>query len=376
MLSRESGTGTNKGKGVAGIADTLLGEELFWCQHQSWLEQCGYMLRQRYHPDWTPSWWGTRKNWTNCEDGVTSRTPTLDVMDATQISDGQFVVLKKTSKSRNPSETDILHWFSSGSAANDPRNHVVPILQVLDVPHEEDLIIIVMPLLRKYDNPWFDTVGEALECIRQLFEGLQFMHQNNIAHRDLARPSIMMDASGMYPEGFHPRDIGMSRDYTHYAKPYTRTQRPPKYYFIGFGSAKRYPTATAHEPVLDSPIWGFDKTVPEFRKVPPSPCDPFATDVYYLGNVLKEDFQVTKLGFEFMDRLIEDMTHENPRKRPTMDQVVQRFDELRMEIRDSKLRSRVVGRYDDAIVGLLLSVPHWTRRVEAIVRGVPPSPVL
>jgi hypothetical protein len=102
----------------------------------------------------------------------------------------------------------------------------------------------------------------------------------------------MMDASGLYPDGYHPRDIDMSRDYTHYARSYTRTQRPPKYFFVCFGRAKSYP---ALGDALDAPIWGFDKSVPEFVASPGSPCDPFATDIYYLGNALREDFLMVSL---------------------------------------------------------------------------------
>jgi hypothetical protein len=41
---------------------------------------------------------------------------------------------------------------------------------VLPVPDEEDMAIIVMPLLRDYTYPPFGTFGEAVECVRQLFE--------------------------------------------------------------------------------------------------------------------------------------------------------------------------------------------------------------
>jgi hypothetical protein len=98
-----------------------------------------------------------------------------------------------------------------------------------------------------------------------------------------------MDASELYPEGYHPRDIDRSRDYTRRAKHYTRTEKPPKYYLTCFGKATHY---SEDGPVFDLPTWGFDKSVPEFCVVPPRPCNPFATDVYYLGNMLKEHFQV------------------------------------------------------------------------------------
>jgi hypothetical protein len=50
-------------------------------------------------------------------------------------------------------------------------NHCVPILDVLAVPDEER-DIIVMPLLRRYSNPPFETFGEVVDCLRQLFEVL------------------------------------------------------------------------------------------------------------------------------------------------------------------------------------------------------------
>jgi hypothetical protein len=49
-------------------------------------------------------------------------------------------------------------------------NHCVPVYDVLPVPDEEDRVIIVMPLLQEYLRPPFRTIGEAVECFRQLFE--------------------------------------------------------------------------------------------------------------------------------------------------------------------------------------------------------------
>lgn len=51
--------------------------EAFWAKHQKWFEDCGYMLRPRYMPGWTPSWLATDKHgkvvekdsWLSCEDG-------------------------------------------------------------------------------------------------------------------------------------------------------------------------------------------------------------------------------------------------------------------------------------------------------------------
>jgi hypothetical protein len=44
--------------------------EVFWRDHQPWLLDQGYTLRQRYHPDWKPSWEGTKKDPDDCEDSL------------------------------------------------------------------------------------------------------------------------------------------------------------------------------------------------------------------------------------------------------------------------------------------------------------------
>jgi hypothetical protein len=91
-------------------------------------------------------------------------------MDAIRISDNTAVCLKTVSSSKHPSEVEIGQYFSSDPISKDPQNHCVPILEVLSVPDDTDMSIIVMPLLREFQNPRFDTFGEAIECIRQYLE--------------------------------------------------------------------------------------------------------------------------------------------------------------------------------------------------------------
>jgi hypothetical protein len=51
-----------------------LGEnEKWWAERQKALEQVGYMLRPRYHPDRKPSWAGTNKFYLDFEDGQPER---------------------------------------------------------------------------------------------------------------------------------------------------------------------------------------------------------------------------------------------------------------------------------------------------------------
>ena len=54
------------------LSGGYLTREFFWRDHYTWLQEQGYTLRPRYHPDWTPSWTGTKKDSDYCEDGQIS----------------------------------------------------------------------------------------------------------------------------------------------------------------------------------------------------------------------------------------------------------------------------------------------------------------
>ena len=90
-------------------------------------------------------------------------------MDATRLSDGETVILKRVLRTRDPYEQDITSFLSSEPAKSHPRNHSVVLLETFDVP-ETDITILVMPFLMTFRNPEFETVGEVLECFRQVFE--------------------------------------------------------------------------------------------------------------------------------------------------------------------------------------------------------------
>ncbi|KAJ7502449.1 kinase-like domain-containing protein [Mycena galericulata] len=358
--------------------------EIFWRNHQPWLKECGYMLRPRYRPDWVRSWQGTDKLPRRCEDGPPHQL--MIVIDAVRIRDDMDVCLKRIDVDLHPMEQELGTFLSSRSVANHPRNHCVPLLETLQVPDDEKKIILVMPLLRKFTEPRFDTIGEAVDFFGQVFEGLKFMHDHNVAHRDCNGNNIMMDGSKMYPEGYHPRHPKLKRDfYSGKAKFYTRTQQPPKYYIIDFGISRRYQT---RDPPLEMPILGGDKTVPEFRfsedGAPPKPCDPFPTDVYYLGNMIRYNFTEGAAvyryrnqlhGFEFMKPLVDDMCANDPEKRPTIDEVIERFAAIRNGLSSWKLRSRVI-KASHVPLYHFRSVKYWYRRVGYVLKRTPAIPVL
>ena len=95
---------------------------------------------------------------------------TGSILDATRISDGEMVILKRVTISVHPFEREIAEYFSSKELKMNPRNHCVPIYAVLEPPGDPDDILLVMPLLRLFYNPPLYTVGELVDFLTQIFE--------------------------------------------------------------------------------------------------------------------------------------------------------------------------------------------------------------
>lgn len=81
-----------------------------------------------------------------------------------------MVMLKRISHDEHPYEKEISLYFSAEPFASHPRNHCVPIYDVLDIPEDEEHFILVLPFLREYDDPRIKSIGEAVEFFRQVFE--------------------------------------------------------------------------------------------------------------------------------------------------------------------------------------------------------------
>jgi len=329
------------------------------------------MLRSRYKPDWKPSWESTKKPWVLAEDSLGILFP--GIMDGVRISDSKMVTIKKISKSTHPFEAEMARFVSSPPLSNDPHNHCVPLYDVLQCPDDEDIQLLAMPLLREYNDPRMHSIGEAIDFFHQVFEGLQFMHSHHVAHRDCMSLNIMLDPSSMYPNMYHPYASLRTRDYNGTAKYYNRTERPSKYFFIDFGLARRYDPEEG--PPRELPIHGGDRTVPEFEGTGyDEPYDPFPTDVYYLGNLIRQDFVQKYHGMKFMETLIADMTQKDPTKRPTMDVVVERFAEIRRDMSSWKLRARLARKRDNAAKWMFFGFVHIFRTASYVVRRLPPVP--
>jgi serine/threonine protein kinase len=153
-------------------------------------------------------------------------------MDATRRRDGKQVMLKKVLPDEGPHELTITQSFSSRQIARDPCNHCVPLLDILEMPQNGQKLL-VMPFLRPFNNPSFQTFGEFVAFFTQICEvgffqhpslrinsdgaldqGLQFMHQRNIAHR-----FAWTLPDGMHHDVFDARSIQGLHSKQHYVRP-------------------------------------------------------------------------------------------------------------------------------------------------------------
>lgn len=89
-------------------------------------------------------------------------------LDATRISDGRPVVLKRQLLREGPHELQINRLFSTEPLASNPRNHCARLLDVIQLPGDPP--ILVHPLLRRYYDPPIRTFGEFVTFFAQICE--------------------------------------------------------------------------------------------------------------------------------------------------------------------------------------------------------------
>ncbi|KAE9405942.1 hypothetical protein BT96DRAFT_811501 [Gymnopus androsaceus JB14] len=351
--------------------------EEWWAGHFVFLKERGYMMRPRYRPDWKPSYTlDYSDRYLDFEDGQKSVHPY--VMDAVRLSDSRVVAMKHVSRLPIVKiyllavKPLVATLFSNDEHNSNEHNHCIRILEVLPVPGNDEEKILIMPWMRKVEDPKFRTIGEVLQFFKEMIEGIHYMHRNNVAHRDCSINNMAVDAGLMYPNGYHP--IATKKNYNWHGKARhnSRTRYPPKYYLIDFEYSQIYEPAQPRplEEALKS--GGYD--APE--GLAGTPCDPFATDVFILGNMMKTSFIRCEFlgdrepniphpkiyGLDFLRPLVNDMVADDPSKRPTMDEVVPRFHDAIKRLPWWKLRSRAVSEDEFVVFKPYRALDHllWT----------------
>ncbi|KAJ6463418.1 kinase-like domain-containing protein [Mycena sanguinolenta] len=305
--------------------------ERFWVSMQPFLFAQGYQLRPRYHPDWIPSWTtGSQRH--DREDRAGDC-----VLDAIRIGDGKKVVLKRVET--NSPEIGFIKSLNCPSVRDDPRNRTIPLLDIIGPAPDTSWAFLVMPYCREFNYPPFHCRSEFVEAMTQFLEGLQFMHENNIVHGDIAPQNMVMDESRVVPRS------------SHFAEPHTHTGLdnqlffwknrctvgPVAYYYIDFGLSLHYPGGK-DTALITGKLRNFRGTIPELsQRVPYNPC---MVDICQLGLTIAKLVD-TYPDLEDFRPLADAMTARNPMDRPSPQEALAHLRSVADTMTPSKLRAQI-----------------------------------
>jgi serine/threonine protein kinase len=288
------------------------------------------------------------------------------LVDATRISDDKLVYIKEVKTGDLESRIAL-----ALSNIDDPANHSVPVLDTFVDEVDASLSYLVMPFLRMPDDPPFGVVEEVIDFADQVLEGLAFMHSHGVAHRDTSLKNILMDATRMFPHGFHPvRDSFLPHDLSTPAPMIPRFNVGVKYYFVDYGISSYFPEGT--EPQLVLGLAGRDRDVPELSDE--VPYDPFKVDILTIGNVLRRELVAKYTNVGFFMPLIEAMMQSEPSRRPSAEHALQQWQTIRSRIhtfhRFWRLREPSEPLWSIPLVDFLYALVSIPRFARLLVRGL------
>lgn len=88
-------------------------------------------------------------------------------MNATRLRDGKPVTLIRILPEEKPYELDLTQYFSSPEVAGDPSNHCASVLEVIETPTAQ---VMVMPFFIEFNYPSFQSFGEVVAFVSQILE--------------------------------------------------------------------------------------------------------------------------------------------------------------------------------------------------------------
>ncbi|KAJ7512956.1 kinase-like domain-containing protein [Mycena galericulata] len=312
------------------MREWLYANEEFWVDSQPFLLAQGYQLRPRYQPDWVPSWTVKKNFYREYEDKLSVHKKR--VLDATRIHDGKKVILKRLETDGD--EIAIVKYLDS--VRTDPRNRTIPILDIFAMPNSP-WSFLVMPYCRRFDYPPFHCRNEFFEAMSQFLEGLQFMHEHNIVHFDIAPQNMMMDESRVIPKGSH---FSNPRTHTGFHNLFSWNNRctvgPVDYYYIDFGLSLYFPDGK--DDALYLATLRTFPTIPELSQT--VPYNPFPVDIFQLGLTMHQLID-TFPDLEDFRPVADDMTAQDPKARPTPADALAHLRRISTTIAPSKLIEQI-----------------------------------
>jgi len=210
-------------------------------------------------------------------------------------------------------------FLNSEPYRSDPRNHAV---HTEIVEHGTDAFLVTKKLYswqqKDSDLLRLSTVGDALELVRQILEGLAFFHANSIARVPMSPDNVRMDI------GLAPTDV-----------PLDRGEFPVRYYFMDLNTAGCFERiGGVWRDILrtddDDDELELAEVAEEDEELPLSPIeleyDPYVEDIYELGTMLETTFK--SLPGNPLRTLTASMTQREPSYRPSAESALESFEIL------------------------------------------------
>ncbi|KAJ7018970.1 kinase-like domain-containing protein [Mycena alexandri] len=290
--------------------------EQFWVDSYQFLLSRGYRLRPRYHTSWVPSWGNGSPIRQRSEDFFASYAP--HALDGRCLKDNRKVVLKRV----KGKELEILRHLDA--LRSDARNRTIPILDYIPFPGTE-WTFVVMPYGRPFNSPPFHCRDEFVDAMRQYIEGLQFIHEHNIVHFDVAPQNMLTEECRLIPRGSHwshpDSHSGHRGDFFSWKN--RCSLRPAlQYYYIDFGLSMHFPHRDSAR------MTGTLRTFPMIPELSLTvPYNPFYVDVFQLGLVMSRIIDVYPALEEFRP-VAASLTRDDPHTRATLEGALQQLNSV------------------------------------------------
>ncbi|KAH8107792.1 hypothetical protein BXZ70DRAFT_12319 [Cristinia sonorae] len=246
------------------------------------------------------------------------------------------VALKHLSRdlSSEAQEIHLMEYFNDISRRCERENHCVE-SRLLESTAPDQRIFLVMQRLQDFDEPPFITVGEVVDFVRQVLEGLFYIHRHRVVYGfPYKEKSIGMDAAPLY------KDSDMQQLNDQHLRPCTTRTRAPRkvqYYFRDLGMAYKLPDDTD-------------------AQYPWTPQD----DIKCLGEIIDHSLLKKYTNLAFMEDLVRGM--EEPGGISTAEAAVRRFEAVILARPEAELRSRLRKKNEFWVKGLYRNLKHYFRK--------------
>ncbi|KAJ3710651.1 kinase-like domain-containing protein [Lentinula raphanica] len=199
----------------------------------------------------------------------------------------------------------VLRTIATGKNAGIDRNHALPLLHEL---RHDNMIFGVFPLVgTAFIVTWFVNIAHALEMMSQIMEGIAFLHDHLVAHRDLFFGNFLSSRR-------HGRwDPARKNDFLR-----------PRYYIIDFEMAVQFsPDSDPATRMSDLPY-----------------C-PFKADVWQVGKTFIALLLHIEHDIPDIIRLLRRMCDDNAEDRPSAREAVDQLNKIRNELLTETLQAPI-----------------------------------